>query len=115
MENNYFSPHLTIVPEMQAVYVSGKNSLIEYLKENSKEETSFVLKDKLKAGKLYFTVTKEGKISNAKVRATSGYPSIDEKMIELITNSPGKWEPAKNSEGKKVDQVLVFSFGIIGC
>lgn len=115
LEDSYFTPHLTIVPETQAVYIRGKDALIEYLKENSKEETSFVIKGKLQSGKLYFTVNKEGTISNAKIAATSGYPSIDKKMIELITNAPGVWEPAKNSEGEKVEQVLVFSFGIMGC
>ena len=115
LHNNYFTPYLTIVPETQAEYVNGKKSLINYLKENSKEEINIVIKDQLKAGKLYFTVTKEGTILNADIRATSGYPTIDKKMIELITNMPGKWKPAKNSEDKNVEQILVFSFGIIGC
>jgi len=115
LTNNYFTPYITIVPETQAVYVNGKKSLIEYLKENSQEEITMVIKDKLKAGKLYFTVSKDGTILNAKIKATSGYPSIDKKMLELIYNMPGKWEPAKNSEDQNVDQILVFSFGLIGC
>jgi hypothetical protein len=36
-------------------------------------------------------------------------------MIELISNSPGKWKPAENSVGEKVNQKLVFSFGMMGC
>ncbi len=35
--NNYFSPHMTVVPENEAVYVNGKDALIDYLKENSRE------------------------------------------------------------------------------
>ena len=46
---------------------------------------------------------------------SSGYPAIDKTMIELLTNAPGKWKPAKNAKGEKVDQQLVFSFGEVGC
>ncbi len=109
------TPHLTIVPEIQAEYISGKHALIEYLIENSKKETATVKGSKLDAGKLYFLVTKEGTISNVTLKASSGYSSIDNKMIELITNAPGKWKPAEDSKGVKVDQKLVFSFGIMGC
>jgi hypothetical protein len=33
----------------------------------------------------------------------------------MITNMPGKWNPATNSKGEKVDQELVFFFGRQGC
>ena len=115
LEESYTTPHLTVVPEKEAAYVSGKDALIEYLKENSKEKTAIVKQDKLQPGKVSFMVTKNGTISNVKLLASSGYPSIDEKMFELITKAPEKWESAENSKGEKVDQTLVFSFGIIGC
>ena len=115
LEDNYFTPYLTIVPEVQAEYVNGKDALISYLRANSEAITANVKEGKLKAGKLYFTVTKDGSISAIELAATSGYPAIDERMIELITTIPGQWKPAENSEGEKVDQKLVFSFGIIGC
>ena len=115
LENNYSTPYLTIVPEKQAEYVKGNDALIEYLKENSKEKTEIVQENKLKPGKLYFTVTKEGGISSVKLATTSGYPSIDKTMIELITDAPGEWKPAENAKGEQVDQKLVFSFGLIGC
>lgn len=115
LEDSYTTPHLTVVPETEAVYVSGKEALIEYLKESSKEQTTNVTKDVLRPGKISFTVTRNGVISNVKLSATSGYPSIDKTMLELITKTPGKWEPAENSTGVTVDQELIFSFGIIGC
>lgn len=111
----YSTPHITIVPEKQAVYVPGKAALIEYLKANSRDKTVLAQKDKLESGKLYFTVSQEGTISNVKLASTSGYPAIDQRMIELITKAPGKWEAAENAKGEKVDQDLVFSFGTIGC
>ena len=47
--------------------------------------------------------------------SSSGYDSIDERMVGLITDLPGKWKPAENLKGQKVDEQLVFSFGLIGC
>jgi hypothetical protein len=112
---NYFTPHITIVPEKEAMYIYGNGALINYLKERSKEKIALVEPGKLKGGKLYFTVTKDGDITNIELAATSGYPTIDETMHELIKNTPGKFIPAENANGEKVEQKLVFSFGTIGC
>ncbi|MBL4669383.1 MAG: hypothetical protein JKY30_08985 [Flavobacteriales bacterium] len=115
LEYNYFTPHITIVPEKEAEYVNGKDALIDYLKVNSQEQIAIVKDGKVKGGKLYFTVTKSGVISDVKLSATSGYPSIDKRMVELMTKAPGKWQAAENAKGEKVAQKLVFSFGTIGC
>jgi len=115
LEDSYSTPHLTIVPEKQAEYVNGIDALVEYLKENSKENMGLVQESKLQPAKLYFTVTKKGSISNVRIVTSSGYSSIDKKMIDLMTKAPGKWEPAENLKGEKVDQELVFSYGLMGC
>lgn len=115
LEYSYSTPHLTIVPEKQATYVNGKDELKKYLKENSEESRVNVDPDKLKPAKLYFTVTKEGTIKNIKLDRSSGYPEVDKKMIELISKAPGKWLPAENIKGEKVEQELVVSFGLMGC
>jgi len=115
LEYNYATPYLTIVPEKQAAYVNGKDALLEYLSENNKENTANLNVKKLQPAKLYFTVSKYGTISNVRLDKSSGYPTIDDTMIELITNTSGKWTPAENSNGIRVDQELVVSFGIIDC
>lgn len=115
LEDSTWTPHLTIVPDKQAVYEYGNDALLYYLKENSKAKTYIVQKDKLKPAKLYFTITKNGTVSNAKIVRTSGYPTIDKMMIELINKTSGIWQVAENSKGEKVDQELVFSFGSMGC
>ena len=117
LEDSYSTPHLTIVPEKQAEYEFGKEELIDYLKEKSKEVVwvNNVQEDKLQPAKLLFTVSKKGLIENVKLDRTSNYPSIDNAMIELINKAPGNWEPAENSKGEKVDQELVVSFGLMGC
>jgi hypothetical protein len=112
LKDRFFGPHITITPDKQAVYIDGKESLINYLKDNSKENMNVIKGDKLGAIKVSFIITKEGTISNVKHDAmTTGYPSLDEKFIELIKNIPGKWSPAENSEGEKMDYEFVFTFG----
>jgi hypothetical protein len=115
LEESYTTPHITVVPEKEAKYVEGEEALISYLKDNSKEKTADVIQANLQPGKVSFTVTSKGEISNVELLSTSGYSEIDKTMIQLINNTPGKWEPAENSHGEKVDQELVFSFGTIGC
>ena len=115
LENNYTSPHLTIVPEKQADYEHGKDVLKKYLKENSKESREDIEPDKLQPAKLYFIVTKTGEVSNVRLDRTSNFPELDKKMIELISHLSGKWKPAQNSAGEQVDQELVVSFGLMGC
>lgn len=114
-EESYWSPYLTVVPKKQAEYIPGKEAFIQYLKTNNRMNTVYVQRSQLKSGKLFFTVTKDGIIENAEVINTSGYTEIDEKMMELINNTQGKWTPAETIDGEKVDQELVISFGGRGC
>ncbi|MGB6035264.1 MAG: hypothetical protein WBG42_03275, partial [Cryomorphaceae bacterium] len=113
-ENIYY-PHMTVVPEQQAAYSGGKNLLLDYLREKNEKTTSTVDAKKLQSAKLYFTVTKEGIVSKIRLDKSCGYPKIDQDMMELVVNLPGQWIPAEDEKGEKVDQVLVISFGVVGC
>ena len=110
-----YAYYFTIIPEKEATYTRGHDALINYLKENSKGKTVIIKMNKLKPGKVSFTVSKNGLIKNVKLSSTSGYPSIDKLLIELITKIPRTWEPAENYKGEKVDQELTFFFGLMGC
>ena len=115
LEDTRWTPYLTIVPEKQAEYSEGKEALMKYLKENSEDARAHVIPEKLQPAKLYFTVTKNGTIAHVRLDRSSNYLVVDKRMIDLITNLPGKWEPAENLKGEKVDQELVISFGLMGC
>ncbi len=110
-----FVYYVTIVPERKAEFKKGQQALLNYLKEQSKDAISQVELERLQPGKVIFTVTRNGKVENVKLKSTSGYDTIDDTMTELISNLTGKWSPAANSEGEKVDQTLTFSFGLVGC
>ena len=107
--------YFTVIPEKEAEYSGGYDALIDYLKENSKEYTTIIEQDKLQPGQVSFSVTKDGTIDNVKLISSCGYPSVDEVLVEMITNMPKKWTPATNSQGEKVEQELVFFFGLQGC
>lgn len=112
LEERFFGPNITIVSEKQATYVDGKDALITYLKDNNKEDMNIIENNKLGSIKLSFIITKEGKVSEVKYDVmTTGYPSLDKKLMRLIKNIPGKWTPAENFKGEKMEQELVFTFG----
>ena len=115
LEEAHWTPHLTIVPEKQAKYEGGEKAVIRYLRENTSEVTDQIDEKKLKPAKMYFTVTKDGVVTDFNLLRTSGYPELDEKIKELINALPGKWTPAENATGEKVNQELVLSFGNMGC
>ena len=114
-DKKHLTYFITIIPEKEAEFKGGHDALIDYLKESSKEETAIIKQDHLRPGKVSFTITKKGTPANVKLTSTSGYPSVDEALVELIMTMPGKWDPATNSKGEKVDQELIFFFGLQGC
>ena len=112
LEDRFFGPHITVVPDLQATYVNGEDALLKYLKDTSYDDMNIIEDDKLGAIKISFIITKKGDISNVKHDAmTTGYPFIDKKLIELIKNIPGEWTPAETSLGEKTDYEFVFTFG----
>ena len=113
--NNELVYYMSILPEKQAEYTEGYDALIEYLKTNSKEKSAIIEKGNLKPGKVSFTITTEGLVSDVKLTSTSGYTSVDKTLVELMTSLPGKWYSATNSKGEKVNQEMVFFFGLVGC
>ncbi len=115
LEDNYSTPHYTIVPETQAKFLDGMDALKDFLKIYSEDARKNVDPEKLQPAKLFFTVTKKGTIENIHLDRSSNYPEVDEVMKKLISEVPGTWIPAENAKGEKVDQELVVSFGLMGC
>lgn len=113
--NDFTTPHFTVVPEQQTKSEVSKEGLLLYLEMNNKTNTINLDEDKLMPARIYFTITEEGIISNIMLEQSCGYPEIDETMINLISNLPGTWEPAKDVNGKNVAQELLVSYGMMGC
>lgn len=107
--------YFTITPENEALYSQGNAALIAYMKANSQSASIGIEKEVLKPGAIHFTITPTGTIGETTLTWSSGYPALDEKMMESISALPGKWSPASNEQGEKVPQTLVFFFGREGC
>jgi len=115
LEDGFSRPHITVVPEKEVEYKDGKKELLNYLKKGSKDQIAVLKENKLQPGKIFFTINRNGAITNVRSVLTCGYTSIDTLMMELISNAPGQWSSATNAQGKLVEQELVFSYGAMGC
>ena len=114
-KDRYFNYHMTVVPEQQATYKGGNMAFINFLTTKCQPTIAKVLKGNLKYGNISFTITKAGTISNIHINSTCGYPSVDERMMDLMNKLPDVWNVATNGKGEKVNQTLVFSYGQTGC
>lgn len=106
---------ISIVPEKIAVHPEGIEGLVRYLMEASKEARSNIEQDKLDFGRIIFNVNKSGEIADVRLDASCGYEDIDNTLSRLISEAPGKWEPAKTHSGEIVEQEMTFFFGRVGC
>jgi len=114
-EESPYAYYLTVVPEQEATFIAGYDALIAYLKESSKEQTSFITEKGLLPCRIDFTVTKAGTIEHISIDASSGFPKVDQTLVQLVRDMTGMWTPARNASGEPVDQQLVFFFGKEGC
>ncbi len=115
LESKWLNPHLTIVPETQAEYIDGIPALTKYFQENTVGYGKDIALKELRPAMLYFTVTKAGKLKKLNLGRGSNFSKIDTKVIELLKTTTGKWKPARDSKGNKIEQELVVAFGIGGC
>ena len=115
IEKSTWTPYLTVVPEEQAHYSEGKDALLRYIRETARFDISLTDQNEIKPAQLFFTVYKDGTLGNFKILQESGYPVLDEKMIDIMSQTSGKWQPALNSKGENVDQELVVFYGKMGC
>ena len=115
IKQDFFVYYITVVPETESSYEEGHDALLNHFRTKSEPLTAGIKVDELQAGKVRFTITKEGKIDAVEWESTSGNTEIDLRMLELLNELPGKWIPATNAKGEKVDQELILSFGSMGC
>ena len=112
---NYFTPHVTIVPEQEAANSLGREALIAHVQNGTSVFAYMVDAKTLRSGKVHFTVDKAGTVSDVRLSASSGYPPLDTRVLDLINTLPGTWKAATNAAGEAVEQEFVFSFGTVGC
>jgi len=115
IENDKISYYMTVVPEKEAEFHKGSKGLLDYLKREIKTKLKDYSKNKLRPGKLTFTIAKDSSIKFIEVNSSSGYTKLDNTFIELISNTKDLWSIAANARGEKVDQEFVLFYGKMGC
>ncbi len=115
MEPYDFVYYISVVPEKQAEYSLGSDALLQYLRDNSQKEIDRMSGDRLQPGRIQFTVTSSGEVKNVSLNSTSGFMHLDVAYLDLIPKTTGKWEPALNAKGEKINQQFIFFYGIEGC
>lgn len=109
-ENSTINYVATIIPKVEAEYMSGRIHLNEFLKTNAINKLPENAFSQSQQAVVRFTINEGGEIANVQIFKTSGDVKIDKLLLEAITNMP-KWRPAENANGIKVKQEFEFSIG----
>lgn len=112
---NHIIYYISVLPEHEATYKNGHDTLMEYLRERSAEDIADIDQNVLRPGRLSFTVSKNGNVENVVLESTSGIDKLDTAMSKYVAAIPGEWNPATNGIGENIDQEFVFFFGKQGC
>jgi len=112
--DNQMNIALTVVPEIEAQYLSGQDDIKKYLKDYVIKKITETVPQEFQKGIVTFTIDEAGEVTNAKISLTSGDAKTDKFLLNTISSMP-KWKPAQNAKGEKVKQEFVFTFGVGGC
>lgn len=115
IKRGHYTPHYTLVPARQAEYLDDKEALMSFLREGSLKESEVLDPVKLRPGQIRFTVGTDGRLKDARVIASTTYPDLDARILELISNAPGEWSAAQDDLGQPVEQELILYYGAMGC
>lgn len=106
--------NLTVMPEIEAEYIGGTESLTQYLKENAIDKIQELPNRQFAQTIIKFTIDSDGDVSNIEMTPTVD-TDIDQLLTDVLNNMP-LWKAAADSTGKKVKQEFVLRIGNnIGC
>lgn len=100
----------SIEPENDANFSAGQEELKQYLKQEVINKIPDGILKGYDLAAVKFTVSKEGKITNAHVFESSKDEKVDELLLTSIQNMKD-WNPAKYSNGLKAKQDFVLTVG----
>lgn len=114
LDMRYIHYAATVVPEHEAHYPGGPESMRSYLKESAINKIRNETFKAFQQAVIRFTVDEHGQIANPRVTTTSGDTKTDNLLLKALKNMP-KWKPALNSAGASVTQDFEFIVGNTGC
>ncbi|HSF89270.1 MAG TPA: energy transducer TonB [Saprospiraceae bacterium] len=114
LDVRYMHYAATVIPEHEAEYPGGVESMRAYLKENAIINIPNESFKELQQVIIRFTVDEQGQVTNPRFTSTTGDSRTDNLLLKALKNMPG-WKPAVDGTGKKVAQDFEFIIGNTGC
>lgn len=106
---------LTVVPAVQAEYIGGQESLMDYLKDKTVDILPASEEENIKLAMIKFVIDESGKVTQPIISQTSQDKDIDAIVLKAIQQMPD-WKPAQDASGHPVKQSFQFVIGnSIGC
>ena len=111
MEERELNVDIALVPEHEASYPGGYDTLIKTLKAETFPKLSEQKEYKEEPVIISFIVEKDGQLSQAKINRSSRIDEVDQIMLDAVNNlSP--WSPALDEKGNAVSQAFELQVGI---
>ena len=107
LDNREMNVSIAVEPDTPAEYIRGYEQMMDYIKSGSVDKIVGKTMEKMQFTRLDFIVNTNGNIEKVGVRDSSGDAEVDALLVKLISEMP-KWKPAKNADGKLVNQKLEF-------
>ena len=103
---------IAVVPDTPAEYIGGYEQMINYIKSHSTDKIVGKTMGKLQFTRLDFVINTNGTVGKVEVRDSSGDAEVDAVLKKTLSEMP-KWKPAKNLDGKPVNQKLelILTYG----
>lgn len=114
LDVRYMHYAATVIPEHEAEYPGGVESMRAYLKENAIINIPNESFKELQQVIIRFTVDEQGQVTNPRFTSTTGDSRTDNLLLKALKNMPG-WKPAVDGTGKNVAQDFEFIIGNTGC
>lgn len=101
---------MVVRPEVEAKFPTGKDGLVKYLREKSKDEMANLNSEMGISAIVYFTIDENGNPIDIEISEAATHKGINAFLTDALKNMP-KWSPAKDANGGAVMQKFEFVFG----
>ena len=98
---------LYVIPDQDAMFPGGKETLEAYLKENAIDPLSKYVDAGLHQAKVRFTISSTGEVLEASLSERSPFNAVNDILLQTITSMP-RWIPACNNDGISASQDFEF-------
>ncbi|MBO6515554.1 MAG: energy transducer TonB [Bacteroidia bacterium] len=114
VESNVFRYWTTVVPQKQAQFAYGNDSLINYLRATTESTVKEKYDAYLGEVRISFFISDKGVLNQVRTTKSSGNQEFDNYLMEALQTMP-EWTPATSENGKSVEQEFEFVLTLNNC